>query len=176
MAKWQPPWRCKIGTSSIKRLDGSVTVTSRKERRTHAQNLQNIEFAIAQKYLFLVFVPILEEQSVELECFLGNFVGRKQKLDDMTASFRLNRKRTVILPGLNGERRAVLGEYIFATAILQDGLSLNDLEIFILARVEMKRGLLLEEALAFHKIEGDMKRKVSIWMVNHPRTHSSIET
>lgn len=94
----------------------------------------------------------------------------------MTASFRFKRVGTVALPGLDGERRAVLGKYVLAAAILQDGLPLNDLEVFILARMEVKRGLLLEELLAFDKIQGNMKSKVSIWMVDHPRGHGPIET
>lgn len=43
---------------------------------THTQDLHNVEFAMVQHCFLLVLVPILKEKSVELEGFLGNFVGR----------------------------------------------------------------------------------------------------
>lgn len=90
--------------------------------------------------------------------------------------FSLKRVGAVILPGRNAERRVVLGHDVFTAAILQNGLALEDLQIFILARVEMMWGLLLEEILAFLKIEVDVEGKISIWMADHPRAHSAVET
>lgn len=153
----------------------ATTTVDELLEQTYTQDLEQADFALVSNHIFLIVVPILKEEGVQLERLLRDLLGREQELDSVTAGFGLMRISTVICPGRNGERGVIFGHDKVTTVIFEDGTALKDLEIFILRRVEMERGLLTEEILAFLEIERNVKGKISIWVVDHPRDHGPVE-